>query len=150
MTPKANARGNVRPGSRTSPPIFTASHQPPKEKNAPTSAAPSAGASGSAPGRCVTKGRKFDQEPRRKARAQTVRVASTANFSQVIQRRKPALMRVLNIFKAHKNQIAAIAAIAAILIASGDQWKMYAAYEASPVANAPVSPGSRTSRLIQP
>src|SRR5580693_4743950 len=146
-TPTTSARGSVRPGSRNSPAIFAASHHPPKQKNAPTNAAPNAGANGNAPERCATKGTKFDQEPRRKARAQTVRVASTANFSQVIQRRKPALMRVLNIFKAHKNQIAAIAAI---LIASGDQWKMYAAYEASPVANAPVSPGSRTSRLIQP
>src|SRR5580700_362381 len=108
ITPRVNARGNVRPGSRTSPPIFTASHQPPKEKNAPTSAAPSAGARGKAPCRCVMKGTKFDQEPSRKASAQRVRVASTANFSQVIQRRKPALIRVLKIFRAHKNQIAAI------------------------------------------
>src|SRR5580692_3683139 len=120
ITPKANARGNVRPGSRTSPPIFTASHQPPNEKNAPTSAAPSAGASRSAPGRCATKGTKFDQEPRRKASAQTVRVASTANFSQVIQRRKPALIRVLRIFRTHKNQMAAIATS---FVAGDDQWK---------------------------
>src|SRR5580658_3220412 len=109
-TPTTRARGSVRPGSRTSPAIFVASHQPPKEKNAPTTAAPRAGASGSAPGRCATNGTKFDQEPRRNTSAQTVRVASTANFSQVIQRRKLVLMRVLKIFRTQNAQMAAKAA----------------------------------------
>src|SRR6202453_326837 len=118
ITPRARARGRVRPGSRTSPAIFAASHQPPKQKKAPTKAAPNAGASGNAPERCATKGTKFDQEPRRNTRAQTVRVASTANFSQVIQRRKPALIRVLKIFS---RQIAQIAAIAASFTSSGAQ-----------------------------
>src|SRR5580692_5356417 len=110
-TPRARARGRVRPGSRTSPAIFAASHQPPKQKNAPTKAAPNADASGNAPERCATKGTKFDQEPRRNTSAQSVRVASTANFSQVIQRRKPALIRVLKIFRAQIDQMAAVAAI---------------------------------------
>src|SRR5579863_1374718 len=117
-TPTTRARGRVRPGSRTSPAIFVASHQPPKEKNAPTTAAPRAGASGSAPGRCATNGTKFDQEPRRNAIAQPVRVASTANFSQVIQRRKPAPTPKLKMFRA---QIAQIAAIAASLMLNGVQ-----------------------------
>src|ERR1700689_4929310 len=110
ITPRARARGSGRPGSRTSPAIFAASHQPPKQKKAPTKAAPNAGASGNAPERCATKGTKFDQEPRRNTRAQTVRVESTANFSQVIQRRKPALIRVLKIFSRKIAQIAAMAA----------------------------------------
>src|SRR5580693_9908367 len=111
ITPMASARGSVRPGSRISPAIFAASHQPPKQKNAPTNAPPRAGANGNAPERCATKGTKFDQEPRRNTSAQTVRVASTANFSQVIQRRKPALIRVLKIFRAQIDQMAAVAAI---------------------------------------
>src|SRR5580704_84803 len=111
MTPSARARGSVRPGSRTSPAIFAASHQPPKQKNAPTKAPPRAGANGNAPERCATNGTKFDQEPRRTTSAQTVRVASTANFSQVIQRRKPALIRVLKIFNRQTAQMAMTAAI---------------------------------------
>src|SRR5271154_477570 len=118
ITPRARARGKVRPGSRTSPAIFVASHQPPKQKKAPTEAAPRAGANGNAPERCVTKGTKFDQEPRRKTSAQTVRVASTANFNQVIQRRNPALTRVLKIFN---KQTAQMAATAAIFTINGDQ-----------------------------
>src|ERR1700675_3799559 len=109
-TPTTSARGSVRPGSRTSPAIFVASHQPPKEKNAPTTAAPSAGTSGKAPECCATNGTKFDQEPKQNASAQTVRIASTANFSQVIQRRKPALMLVLKIFSMQIAQMAAMAA----------------------------------------
>src|SRR5271156_3327543 len=110
ITPRARARGSVRPGSRTSPAIFAASHQPPKQKKAPTKAAPRPGANGNAPERCATNGTKFDQEPRWNASAQTVRVASTANFSQVIQRRKPALIRVLKMFNAQTAQMAATAA----------------------------------------
>src|SRR5271156_2731441 len=117
-TPTTRARGSVRPGSRTSPAIFVASHQPPKEKNAPTTAAPSAGASGNAPECCATNGTKFDQEPRRNTSAQTVRVASTANFSQVIQRRNPALIRVLKMFN---RQITQMAATAASFTISGGQ-----------------------------
>src|SRR5580658_8113748 len=117
-TPTTSARGSVRPGSRNSPAIFAASHHPPKQKNAPTNAAPNAGANGNAPERCATKGTKFDQEPRRNTSAQTVRVASTANFSQVIQRRKLALMRVLKIFR---TQIAQMAATAATFMMSGGQ-----------------------------
>src|ERR1700678_1412473 len=111
MTPKARARGSVLPGWGTAPAIFAASHQPPKQKNAPTKAPPRAGANGNAPERCATKGTKFDQEPRRNTSAQTVRVASTANFSQVIQRRKPALIRVLTMFDRQTAQMAMTAAI---------------------------------------
>src|SRR6202161_3392443 len=118
ITPRARARGSVRPGSRTSPAIFAASHQPPKQKKAPTKAPPRAGANGNAPEPCATNGTKLDQEPRRNTSAQTVRVASTANFSQVIQRRKPALIRVLKIFRA---QIAQMAAVAAIFTISAGQ-----------------------------
>src|ERR1700679_1818200 len=110
-TPRARARGRVRPGARTSPAVFAESHQPPKQKKAPTKAAPNAGASGNAPERCATKGTKFDQEPRRNTSAQTVRVESTANFSQVIQRRKPALIRVLTMFDRQTAQMAMTAAI---------------------------------------
>src|SRR5580700_809343 len=118
ITPRARARGRVRPGSRISPAIFAASHQPPKQKKAPTKAPPRAGANGNAPERCATKGTKFDQEPRRNASAQTVRVVSTANFSQVIQRRKPALIRVLKMFS---RQTAQMAVTAAIFTTSGGQ-----------------------------
>src|SRR5271156_3803706 len=118
ITPRARARGSVRPGSRTSPAIFVASHQPPKQKKAPTEAAPRPGANGNAPERCATKGTKFDQEPRRNTSAQTVRVASTANFSQVIQRRNPALIRVLKMFN---RQITQMAATAASFTISGGQ-----------------------------
>src|ERR1700733_10502375 len=111
ITPRARARGSVRPGSRTSPAIFAASHQPPKQKKAPTKAPPSAGASGNEPEPCATNGTKLDQEPRRNTNAQTVRVASTANFSQVIQRRKPALIRVLTMFSRQTAQMAMTAAI---------------------------------------
>src|SRR5271170_2464254 len=111
ITPRARARGSVRPGSRTSPAIFAASHQPPKQKKAPTNAAPRPGANGNAPARCATNGTKFDQEPRRDTNAQTVSVAKTANFSQVIERRKPALIRVLRIFNEQTAQMAVTAAI---------------------------------------
>src|ERR1700691_6711474 len=111
ITPRARARGSVRPGARTSPAIFAASHHPPKQKKAPTKAPPRAGANGNAPEPCATNGTKLDQEPRRNTSAQTVRGASTANFSQVIQRRKPALIRVLKIFRAQIAQMATRAAI---------------------------------------
>src|SRR5450432_3655994 len=96
------ARGNVRLGSRTSPAILLTSHQPPKEKNAPTMAAPSPGPNGNEPECCATKGTKFDHDPRWKTTAQTVSRPSTPNLSHVIQRRKPALKRMLTTFMAQR------------------------------------------------
>src|SRR5579864_2455146 len=107
MTPNTKARGKIRLGLRTSPAILLTSHQPPKEKNAPTMAAPSAGIRGKEPGRCATKGMKLDQDPSRNAVAHTVSRPSTANLSHVIQRRKPALTRMLTMFKKHRAQTAA-------------------------------------------
>src|ERR1035438_8244264 len=96
--PNNRARGRVRPGSRTSPAILPTSHHPPKEKNAPTTPTPSAGANGNDPGRCATKGAKFDHDPSRKAKAQIVRKPSRPSLSQVVHRRNAALTRILTMF----------------------------------------------------
>src|SRR3984957_20907815 len=90
------ARGIVFSGSRTSPLIFVTSHQPPKEKNAPTMAPASAGSNGKEPGSCATKGMKFDQGPTRKTKAHTVSRRRTPIFNHVSLRRKLALTLVLN------------------------------------------------------
>src|SRR5436309_13448833 len=123
-TPSSMARGKVRPGSRTSPAILLTSHQPPKEKNPPTMAAPSAGPKGTEPGRCATKGTKFDHDPRRNAKAQTTIDASRPSFSQVVQRKIPAPMRMLNTFSKQRDQITPTATS---LATRAEQGKMYAA-----------------------
>src|SRR6185312_11609824 len=102
------ARGNVRPGSRTSPEILLTSHQPPNEKKAPTIAAPSAGINGSDPVLCATKGAKFDHDPSRSENPQTTRNASRPNLSHVLQRKTAALTWMLRIFSVQSNQITPI------------------------------------------
>src|SRR5216683_3336508 len=108
-TPRTMARGSVRPGSRTSPAILLTSHQPPKEKNAPTIAAPSAGPNGSEPGCCAMNGTKLDHDPSRITNAHKTSDPSTPSLSQVVQRRNPALTRMLKIFRTQSAQITAIA-----------------------------------------
>src|SRR5581483_4208696 len=115
------ARGNVRTVSRTSPAILLTSHQPPNEKNAPTMAAPNAGNKGKEPERCALKGTKFVHEPRWKASAHTINNPSNPSFNQVIQRKNPALIRMLRAFNKQRTKIIMIAAN---LMASADQWKM--------------------------
>src|SRR6185369_5637978 len=103
------ARGRVRPASRTSPEILLTSHHPPKEKNAPTIAAPKARSNGSEPGLCATKGRKFDHEPRRSEKPHTTSTARSPSFSHVLQRSTPALTRMLSMFKVQSSQMTATA-----------------------------------------
>src|SRR6266496_2503909 len=117
------ARGSVCPGSRTSPEILLTSHHPPKEKKAPTMAAPSAGPKASEPGLWATKGAKFDHDPKRSASAQITRNPSKPSFSQVVQRKKPALTRTLKMFNA---QSAQITAAATNLVNAADNGKMNA------------------------
>src|SRR5207237_7038343 len=118
------ARGNVRPGSRTSPPILLTSHHPPNEKNAPTMAAPNAGPRGREPARCAMNGAKFDHDPRRKTTAHTTSNPSTPSLSQVVQRRNPSLTRILRMFRTHSAQITEAAMN---LPATAEEGKMYAA-----------------------
>ena len=80
-----SARGSVRPGSRTSPASFATSHQPPNEKNAATRAPASAAASGGAPGRRSTNGRKCAKSPAPDCEAPATSAASEPD----LQRRPP-------------------------------------------------------------
>src|SRR5208337_528213 len=59
-TPPVKAMGSVRFGSRTSPAILPASHQPPKQKKALIAAPAIASISGSAPPRRAVRGARFD------------------------------------------------------------------------------------------
>src|ERR1700675_1734571 len=92
------ARGMVFSGSRTSPLIFVTSHQPPKEKKAPTMVAPNAGSRGKEPGRGGINGMKLARGPTQKTKAQRVSRRRTPPFIQVSFRRKPALTLVLKVF----------------------------------------------------
>src|SRR5436309_2423397 len=123
-TPSSMARGNVRPGSRTSPAILLTSHQPPNEKNPPTIAAPSAGPNGREPGCWDTRGIKFDQDPRRNANAHITSEASTPSFNHVVQRKIPALTCMLRTFS---TQSAQITQIAITFTTSAEEGKIYPA-----------------------
>src|ERR1700675_1853592 len=92
------AGGMVFSGSPPSPLIFVTSHQPPKEKKAPTMAPANAGSSGMEPERCAKNGMKFDQWPTRNTKAQRVSRRRIPTFIQVSLRRKLALTLVLKVF----------------------------------------------------
>ena len=65
QTPSAIPRGNVRRGSRTSPPILLMSHHPPNEKKPATIPPASALNKGAEPGRRGASGQKVPQSPNR-------------------------------------------------------------------------------------
>src|SRR3984957_3791839 len=117
------ARGIVFSGSRTSPLIFVTSHQPPKEKKAPTMAPPNAGSSGREPERWAKNGMKFDQWPRRKTKAQIVSRRRTPTFIQVRLRRKLALTVVLKVFSRASERTRDMATY---FVAARGQSKIYA------------------------
>src|SRR6266568_2403550 len=93
-TPPENAIGRLRDGLRTSPAIFPASHQPPKQKKALMAAPAIASISGSEPVRRAVRGARLAIVARPETSAQPTSDASTGILSQFRTVITPLLKRV--------------------------------------------------------